>query len=75
MAKKIAFGGTAAIGAWQCHDVPNTKTERQLNIAVVADPSQMRNKKTKISPTYALAVTRHNSHSSSAPLGTGFFIF
>jgi hypothetical protein len=30
MAKKIALGGTAAIGAWQCHDVPNTKTERQL---------------------------------------------
>jgi hypothetical protein len=27
MPKKIALGGTAAIAGWQCHDVPNTKTE------------------------------------------------
>jgi hypothetical protein len=37
MAEKIALGGTEAIGAWQRHDLPNTKTDRHLNIAVVAN--------------------------------------
>jgi hypothetical protein len=37
MAEEIALGGTDAISAWQRHDFPNTKTERQLNIAVAAN--------------------------------------